>query len=159
MIVKPGNIVKLRKAFYENPSEGRHDVLVSYVDNVTEQALIKYPDGNKYTIPIAGILESSIVRMGDYGYLDRLQRMPAYAGMIQSPKLLENLKLKYPNTDFDKHIEEYNEQFAVAHEETHVEHDVPSNMSEVGYLTMVVSELNVKFDKIVDLLQQIVDFM
>ena len=156
MVVKPGNIVKLRKAFYENPSEGRHDVLVSYVDNVTEQALIKYPDGNKYTIPIAGILESSIIKMGDYGYLDRLQRMPAYAGMIQSPKLLENLKLKYPSTDFDADIEEYNAQFAAAHEAEHTETAQPVVHEDC---MEVLEEINSKFDKVIDLLQQIVDFM
>ena len=156
MVVKPGNIVKLRKAFYENPSEGRHDVLVSYVDNVTEQALIKYPDGNKYTIPVAGILESSIIKMGDYGYLDRLQRMPAYAGMIQSPKLLENLKLKYPSTDFDADIEEYNAQYAAAHEAEHTE---PVQSAVHEDCMEVLEEINSKFDKVIDLLQQIVDFM
>ena len=97
-------IVKLRKGFYSG-LEGKPDVLVIFVDKYNDTATVRYSNGEKHDIPIAAILESSILKIGGYNYLTRLKKFEAYEDIIKSPKFYERLLQFYPESELVVHHE------------------------------------------------------
>lgn len=92
------SIVKLRKGFYSG-LEGKPDVLVTYVDKMNDKVVIRYSNGDRHEVPMAAVLESSILRIGGYNYLPRLQRFEAYEELLKSPKFYERLLQYYPESE------------------------------------------------------------
>lgn len=92
------SIVKLRKGFYSG-LEGRPDVLVIYVDKSNDRVVVRYSNGERHEVPTAAVLESSILRIGGFNYLNRLKRFEAYEDLIQSPKFYERLLQYYPESE------------------------------------------------------------
>ena len=92
------SIVKLRKGFYSG-LEGKPDVFVAFVDKYNDRVVVRYPNGERHEIPTAAVLESSILKMGGYNYLQRLQKFEAYEQLIQSPKFYERLCKFYPESE------------------------------------------------------------
>lgn len=92
------SIVKLKKGFYSG-LEGKPDVLITYVDKFNDRATIRYSNGDRHEVPIAAILESSVLRIGGFNYLNRLKRFEAYENLIKSPKFYERLLQYYPETE------------------------------------------------------------
>lgn len=92
------SIVKLRKGFYSG-LEGKPDVLVMYVDKMNDRVAVRYSNGDRHEVPTAAILESSILRIGGYNYLPRLQRFEAYEELLKSPKFYERLLQYYPESE------------------------------------------------------------
>lgn len=92
------SIVKLKKGFYSG-LEGKPDVLVTFVDKFNDRATIRYSNGDRHEVPIAAILESSVLRIGGFNYLNRLKRFEAYENLIKSPKFYERLLQYYPETE------------------------------------------------------------
>lgn len=98
------SIVKLRKGFYSG-LEGKPDVLVTYVDKMNDKVVVRYSNGDRHEVPMAAVLESSILRIGGYNYLTRLQRFEAYEEIIKSPKFYERLLQYYPESELVIHRE------------------------------------------------------
>lgn len=98
------SIVKLRKGFYSG-LEGRPDVLVVYVDKFNDRVVVRYSNGERHEIPTAAVLESSILKIGGFNYLNRLKRFEAYEELIQSPKFHERLLQYYPESELVVHHE------------------------------------------------------
>lgn len=96
------SIVKLRKGFYSG-FEGKPDVLIIYVDKFNDKVVIRYSNGDRHEVPIAAILESSVLRIGGFNYLNRLKRFEAYKDLIKSPKFYEKLLQYYPETELVVH--------------------------------------------------------
>lgn len=92
------SIVKLRKGFYAG-LEGRPDVFVTYVDKLNDRVVVRYSNGDRHEVPTAAVLESSILQIGGYNYLTRLQRFEAYEELIKSPKFYERLLQYYPESE------------------------------------------------------------
>lgn len=92
------SIVKLRKGFYSE-LEGKPDVLVIYVDKFNDRVVVRYSNGERHEVPTAAILESSILRIGGFNYLNRLKRFEAYEDLIQSPKFYERLLQYYSESE------------------------------------------------------------
>lgn len=92
------SIVKLRKGFYSG-LEGKPDVLVIYVDKFNDRVVVRYSNGERHEVPTAAILESSILRIGGFNYLNRLKRFEAYEDLIQSPKFYERLLQYYSESE------------------------------------------------------------
>lgn len=92
------SIVKLRKGFYSG-LEGKSDVLVIYVDKFNDRVVVRYSNGERHEVPTAAILESSILRIGGFNYLNRLKRFEAYEDLIQSPKFYERLLQYYSESE------------------------------------------------------------
>jgi hypothetical protein len=92
------SIVKLRKGFYSG-LEGKPDVLVTYVDKMNDKVVVRYSNGDRHEVPMAAVLESSILRIGGYNYLPRLQRFEAYEELLKSPKFYERLLQYYPESE------------------------------------------------------------
>lgn len=92
------SIVKLRKGFYSG-LEGRPDVLVVYVDKFNDRVVVRYSNGERHEVPTAAVLESSILRIGGFNYLNRLKRFEAYEDLIQSPKFYERLLQYYSESE------------------------------------------------------------
>lgn len=97
-------IVKLRKGFYSG-LEGRPDVLVIFVDKYNDIATVRYSNGERHDVPLAAILESSILKIGGYNYLTRLKKFEAYEDIIRSPKFYERLLQFYPESELVVHHE------------------------------------------------------
>ena len=98
------SIVKLRKGFYSG-LEGRPDVLIVYVDKFNDKVTVRYSNGERHDVPTAAVLESSILKIGGFNYLNRLKRFEAYEGLIQSPKFYERLLQYYPEAELVVHRE------------------------------------------------------
>ena len=98
------SIVKLRKGFYSG-LEGKPDVLVTYVDKMNDKVVVRYSNGDRHEVPMAAVLESSILRIGGYNYLPRLQRFEAYEELLKSPKFYERLLQYYPESELVIHRE------------------------------------------------------
>ena len=98
------SIVKLRKGFYSG-LEGRPDVFVAFVDKYNDRVVVRYSNGDRHEIPTAAVLESSILKIGGYNYLQRLQKFEAYDQLIQSPKFYERLCKFYPESELIIHRE------------------------------------------------------
>lgn len=92
------SIVKLRKGFYSG-LEGKPDVLVIYVDKFNDRVVVRYSNGERHEVPTAAILESSILRIGGFNYLNHLKRFEAYEDLIQSPKFYERLLQYYSESE------------------------------------------------------------
>lgn len=92
------SIVKLRKGFCSG-LEGKPDVLVTYVDKMNDKVVVRYSNGDRHEVPMAAVLESSILRIGGYNYLPRLQRFEAYEELLKSPKFYERLLQYYPKSE------------------------------------------------------------
>lgn len=92
------SIVKLRKGFYSG-LEGKPDVLVIYVDKFNDRVVVRYSNGERHEVPTAAVLESSILRIGGFNYLNRLKRFEAYEDLIQSPKFYERLLQYYSESE------------------------------------------------------------
>lgn len=107
------SIVKLRKGFYSG-LEGRPDVLVVYVDKFNDRVVVRYSNGERHEIPTAAVLESSILRIGGFNYLNRLKRFEAYEELIQSPKFHERLLQYYPESELVVHREPTVEEVEVS---------------------------------------------
>ena len=98
------SIVKLRKGFYSG-LEGRPDVFVVYVDKHNDRVVVRYSNGERHEVPTAAVLESSILKIGGYNYLPRLQRFESYEQLIQSPKFYERLCQYYSESELVVHRE------------------------------------------------------
>lgn len=107
------SIVKLRKGFYAG-LEGKPDVLVVYVDKISDKAVVRYQNGDRHEVPLAAILESSVLRIGGYNYLPRLQKFEAYEEIIKSPKFYERLLQYYPESELVVHREPTVEEVEVS---------------------------------------------
>lgn len=98
------SIVKLRKGFYSG-LEGRPDVFVTYVDKMNDKVVVRYSNGDRHEVPMAAVLESSILRIGGYNYLPRLQKFEAYEELLKSSKFYERLLQYYPESELVIHRE------------------------------------------------------
>lgn len=107
------SIVKLRKGFYSG-LEGKPDVLVVYVDKINDKVVVRYQNGDRHEVPMAAVLESSVLRIGGYNYLPRLQKFEAYEEIIKSPKFYERLLQYYPESELVVHREPTVEEVEVS---------------------------------------------
>lgn len=107
------SIVKLRKGFYSG-LEGKPDVLVVYVDKISNKVVVRYQNGDRHEVPMAAVLESSVLRIGGYNYLPRLQKFEAYEEIIKSPKFYERLLQYYPESELVVHREPTVEEVEVS---------------------------------------------
>lgn len=98
------SIVKLRKGFYSG-LEGRPDVFVTYVDKMNDRVVVRYSNGDRHEVPMVAVLESSILRIGGYNYLPRLQKFEAYEELLKSSKFYERLLQYYPESELVIHHE------------------------------------------------------
>lgn len=98
------SIVKLRKGFYSG-LEGRPDVFVTYVDKMNDRVVVRYSNGDRHEVPMVAVLESSILRIGGYNYLPRLQKFEAYEELLKSSKFYERLLQYYPESELVIHRE------------------------------------------------------
>lgn len=100
MKLEAHSIVKLKKKFYSG-IEGRPDVFVAFVDRARDLVVVRYQDGTRHEVPHEAVLESSILKIGGFNYLQRFQKFPAFNEIIKSPKLYERLKLYYPDVELE----------------------------------------------------------